>query len=181
LAVFADPAAVYGEVKAGDLLPAVGVFDLGISAEASEKCAIVHVWIWVEVKKLVCFAVQAWPRGVVAQFGGHVRIDIDAHVSRQIEESNNCVSDFILDGVFDLVTKKADERGHFEGGHANGLINVGGFGCASVAMRFHRLGNFGNDQHAPIGKGGGVVVKSAFDVARMDALGKFSQVHGLGD
>ena len=53
LAVFADPAAVHGKVKAGDLLAAVGVFDLRISAESSEKSAIVHVWIWVEVKNLV--------------------------------------------------------------------------------------------------------------------------------
>jgi hypothetical protein len=40
-------------------------------------------------------------------------------------------------------------------------------------MGFHGLGNFGHDQHAPIGKGGGVVVKSAFNVARVDLLGKF--------
>jgi hypothetical protein len=40
-------------------------------------------------------------------------------------------------------------------------------------MRFHGLGYFGHDQHATIGKGGGVIVKSAFDVARVDLLGKF--------
>jgi hypothetical protein len=53
------------------------------------------------------------------------------------------------------------------------LVNVAVLGCASVAVSLHGLGYFGNDQHAPVGKGGRVFVKSAFDVARVDLLGKF--------